>query len=104
MFIFLLTKVRGRRIDNDGHKKTASSMVNPFHPCRYPYPEGLVRGTTYYWRVEEVNDAEPNSPWKGSVWRFTIQPKTAYNPNPRDGAEFVNLDVELNWSVGVDAA
>jgi Concanavalin A-like lectin/glucanases superfamily len=35
----------------------------------YPYPDGLVPGTTYYWRIDEVNDAEPNSPWKGPVWR-----------------------------------
>lgn len=27
---------------------------------------------TYYWRVDEVNDADPNSPWKGRVWSFTI--------------------------------
>ena len=68
------------------------------------YPEGLVRGQTYYWRVDEVNDANPDSPWKGPVWSFTIQPQTAYNPRPADGAESVNLDVELYWSAGVDAA
>jgi hypothetical protein len=34
----------------------------------FPYPDGLVPGTTYYWRIDEVNDAEPNSPWKGKVW------------------------------------
>jgi len=28
----------------------------------FPYPDGLVPGTTYYWRVDEVNEAEPNSP------------------------------------------
>jgi N-acetylneuraminic acid mutarotase len=69
-----------------------------------PYPEGLVRGQTYYWRVDEVNDTEPDSPWKGPIWSFTIQPQTAYNPSPADGAEFVDLNVELNWSAGVDAA
>ncbi|MDT8301802.1 MAG: LamG domain-containing protein, partial [Sedimentisphaerales bacterium] len=30
----------------------------------FPFPDGLVPGTTYYWRIDEVNDAEPNSPWK----------------------------------------
>jgi hypothetical protein len=68
------------------------------------YPESLVRGQTYYWRVDEVNNANPNSPWKGSVWSFMIQPNTAYNPSPADGAESVDLDVELNWSAGADAA
>ena len=37
------------------------------------YDPGLLElGQTYYWRIDEVNEAEPNSPWKGSVWEFTI--------------------------------
>jgi len=64
------------------------------------YPDGLVPGTTYYWRIDEVNDAEPNSPWKGEVWSFMIPPKTAYFPVPADGAEFVDLDVRLTWTAG----
>ena len=47
---------------------------------RFPYPDGLVPGTTYYWRIDEVNDVEPNSPWKGPVWSFSISPNTAYPP------------------------
>ncbi|MEN6425581.1 MAG: hypothetical protein ABFE13_09480 [Phycisphaerales bacterium] len=34
-------------------------------------PGTLEWNTTYYWRVDEVNDADPNSPWKGDVWSFT---------------------------------
>ncbi len=30
-------------------------------------------GTTYYWRVDEVNDAEPTPSWAGDVWSFTTQ-------------------------------
>jgi hypothetical protein len=26
---------------------------------------------TYYWRIDEVNDLEPASPWQGAVWSFT---------------------------------
>jgi hypothetical protein len=66
----------------------------------YPYPDGLVPGTTYYWRIDEVNNAEPNSPWKGDVWSFSIPPKTAYNPVPADGAEFVPTDATLTWTAG----
>jgi len=68
-----------------------------------PYPDGLVRGTTYYWRVDEVNDTEPNSPWKAPVWSYMIEPKIAYNPNPANGAESVNVDVELSWTAGFGA-
>jgi len=31
----------------------------------------LAWGTTYYWRVDEVNDLNPEGPWKGPVWSFT---------------------------------
>jgi hypothetical protein len=34
-------------------------------------PAELELSTTYYWRIDEVNDAHPDSPWKGSVWSFT---------------------------------
>ena len=34
----------------------------------------LAYGQTYYWRIDEVNDADPASPWKGEVWSFTVEP------------------------------
>ena len=70
----------------------------------YDYPDGLVPGSTYYWRIDEVNDADPNSPWKGPIWSFTITPRKAYDPFPADGAEFVDLDVALRWTAGLNAA
>jgi len=66
----------------------------------FAYPDGLVPGTTYYWRIDEVNDADPNSPWKGEIWNFSVAPRTAYNPDPADGAEFVNTSVMLSWTAG----
>ena len=69
----------------------------------FPFPDGLVPGTTYYWRVDEVNDAEPNSPWKGDVWSFSIPPKTAYNPVPANSAEAVDPNAELSWTAGFGA-
>jgi hypothetical protein len=66
----------------------------------FPIPDGLEPGTTYYWRIDEVNEAEPNSPWKGEIWSFSIAPKTAYEPNPTDGAEGVSIDVTLSWTPG----
>ena len=68
-----------------------------------PYPDGLVNGTTYYWRVDEVDEADANSPWKGYVWSFTVPPKTAYLPNPADGAESVFVDGRLRWTAGYGA-
>ena len=66
----------------------------------FPFPDGLVPGTTYYWRIDEVNDTEPNSPWKGDVWSFMIAARTAYNPDPADSAEQVDPDANLSWTAG----
>jgi hypothetical protein len=36
------------------------------------YDPGILElDKTYYWRIDEVNEADPNSPWKGSIWSFT---------------------------------
>jgi hypothetical protein len=66
----------------------------------FPYPDGLATGSTYYWRVDEVNETEPNSPWRGNVWSFIVPSKTAYFPNPPDTAEAVAVDIELSWTPG----
>jgi len=38
----------------------------------YAPDETLQWETTYYWRIDEVNDSNPDSPWIGSVWSFTV--------------------------------
>jgi hypothetical protein len=68
----------------------------------FAFPDGLVSGTTYYWRIDKVN-TKPNSPWKGNIWSFAIAPKTAYEPVSANGAESVVLDVELSWTPGFGA-
>ncbi|MHC4431531.1 MAG: sugar-binding protein [Planctomycetota bacterium] len=69
----------------------------------FPVPDGLTPGTTYYWRVDEVNDANVASPWKGNIWSFSILPNTASEPDPADGAEFVDLDSTFSWKAGYGA-
>jgi hypothetical protein len=68
-----------------------------------PYPDGLVNGATYYWRIDEVNEADANSPWVGNIWSFSVPPKTSYLPDPADGAESVDVDVRLSWTAGYGA-
>jgi hypothetical protein len=34
-------------------------------------PDTLEWNKTYYWRIDEVNEAHADSPWKGPVWSFT---------------------------------
>ncbi len=38
----------------------------------YSLPGLLEFSQSYYWRVDEINDTEPNSPWKGNTWSFTV--------------------------------
>jgi hypothetical protein len=68
----------------------------------FPYPDGLVNGTTYYWRVDEV-EADGVTKYTGYVWSFTVPPKTAYSPLPADGTEFVELNTQLKWTGGFGA-
>ena len=92
---------------NDGAEGTfAGNHTETFIVVGFPgfaFPDGLVPGTTYYWRIDELNDNEPNSPWKGDVWSFSIPPKTAYAPNPADGSENIDFDVRLSWTAGFGA-
>jgi len=68
----------------------------------YLYPDGLIPGATYYWRIDEV-EADGVTKYKGYVWSFTIPPKKAYDPDPADGAESVDVDVKLSWTPGFGA-
>ena len=34
-------------------------------------PGQLQWDTTYYWRIDEVNNTNPDSPWTGPLWSFT---------------------------------
>jgi hypothetical protein len=94
-------------VDNGAEDTFRGNQTSTLFLAGFPgfaYPDGLVPGTTYYWRIDEVNEADPNSPWKGSVWSFSIPPKTAYDPNPADGAESVGPEgVSLTWTPGFGA-
>ncbi|MFB0553639.1 MAG: LamG domain-containing protein [Phycisphaerae bacterium] len=68
----------------------------------FPYPDGLVPGTTYYWRIDEV-EADGTTKHTGDVWSFMVTPKKAYNPDPPDGGKYVDPDVELSWTAGYGA-
>ena len=67
----------------------------------YPYPDGLVEGTTYYWRVDEIDPDDPESPWKGDVWSFTVPSRKATNPVPPDNAMYVVQNPNLTWTPGM---
>jgi len=68
----------------------------------YFYPDILTPGTTYYWRIDEV-EADNVTIHTGDVWSFTATPLTAYNPAPRDGAQNVWPAAQLKWGSGMNA-
>ncbi len=83
-----------------GNKATPSLTVGL---TGFPYPDGLVAGRTYYWRVDEINEAEADSPWKGDVWSFTLPVETARAPIPADGSAYIDPETDLSWGVGLNA-
>jgi hypothetical protein len=81
-----------------GNQPTANFIVG--FPG-FPYPEGLVIGTTYYWRIDEIE--ADGTIHKGPVWSFLVPPLKAYNPSPSDNIYFVDTDTTLSWGAGFNA-
>ncbi|MCJ7693405.1 MAG: LamG domain-containing protein, partial [Sedimentisphaerales bacterium] len=99
------------RFDLTGIYRGPDDVTGPDPNGRYSYTPDeipLLVGTTYYWRVDEVNDtySGPNPPpdgrWKGNVWSFYTT-GFALNPDPADGAANVPLTAILTWTAGTDA-
>ena len=92
---------------NDGTSDTfRGNQATTLYPAGFPgfaYPDGLVPGTTYYWRIDEVNDANSDSPWKGDIWNFIIPSREAYEPEPADGAKFIDTSLIFSWKAGMNA-
>ena len=91
---------------NDGAAAAfQGNQAFPFFTAGFPgfaYPDGLVPGTTYYWRVDEF-EADGATKYRGDVWSFSIPSKAAYDPSPRDGGKAVDIDVTLSWTPGFGA-
>jgi len=80
--------------------QTTSNFIVGF--AGFPYPEGLVPGTTYYWRVDEIQT--DGATQTGSTWSFSIPSKAATDPDPTDGTEFVDPNnATLSWTPGFGA-
>ena len=69
-------------------------------------PEVLDPNTTYFWRVDDINSAQPDMVWRGKIWNFTtgyiyiVDDFESYNDIP-EGEEGSNL-VYLTWIDGFD--
>ncbi len=95
-----LADVKARTAEAFRGNQTLTNFVIGFPG--FPYPEGLVPGTTYYWRIDEI-EADGTTMHEGNIWSFMVPPKTAYLPDPVDGAESVDPNVALAWEPGFGA-
>jgi hypothetical protein len=69
-------------------------FVNTFDP-------GLLNlGTTYYWRVDEVNDPNHEYVWAGTVWHFEVEDGKATDPSPANRTFWQPVDATLSWTPG----
>ncbi len=65
----------------------------------YYYVPGFTPGTTYYWRIDEV-EKDLVTIHTGEVWSFMTQDVTAYYPNPADGTTDASPAQMLTWMPG----
>ncbi|HUW20535.1 MAG TPA: Calx-beta domain-containing protein [Sedimentisphaerales bacterium] len=84
---------------NDAGTSSAEYKATTADPS-YDPPGYLEFGKTYYWRIDEVNEAESPGYWRGSVWSFMVDNGKARDPSPDDGTQNVSRAVQLSWSPG----
>ncbi|MBN2132301.1 MAG: hypothetical protein JW741_22565, partial [Sedimentisphaerales bacterium] len=65
----------------------------------YRHREAIESGSTYFWRVDEV-ESDGITVHEGDVWSFTTLSTLAWKPQPANGSEDVLPDVFLNWRPG----
>jgi hypothetical protein len=80
-------------------------------------PGKLEWESTYYWRVDELSNTHPDSPWKGTTWNFTttnylvVDAFEGYNDTDKqiwaiwhDGLGYWDLDMVFHPGNGTGAA
>jgi len=60
-----------KKSDVEAGAASVSNAPQPADANRFE-PSSLRLGQKYYWRVDEANDVEPDSPWMGDIWSFTV--------------------------------
>ncbi|MCL5281370.1 MAG: PA14 domain-containing protein, partial [Planctomycetes bacterium] len=76
------------------------AKLQPF--AMYFHQQPLVPGTTYYWRVDEV-ELDMTTIHTGDVWSFTMTPLSAWQPVPADKGGGVSFIPTLQWNPGQQA-
>ena len=62
-------------VNDAGRSNPMGTLVSEGQTATSYTPDATLDfGTTYYWRVDEVNAAPDNTIYKGDVWSFTAEP------------------------------
>jgi len=61
-------------------------------------PLSLDLGTTYYWKINEVNDAETPTTWQSDIWNFTTQKYFVVD----DFEDYNDYPPDEIWSTWID--
>jgi hypothetical protein len=80
--------------DLDDVNESATPAQENWGPNTWPPPGPLALNTTYYWRVDTVNDTNV---WEGGIWSFTTTDGNAFTVSPEDGEDKVPIDSNLIW-------
>ncbi|MBN1359660.1 MAG: discoidin domain-containing protein [Sedimentisphaerales bacterium] len=63
----------------------------------------LALGTTYYWKVDEVNEAEAIATWPGDVWNFTTRQYIVVDDMESYSGD-AGQEVFMTWTDGYEIA
>jgi hypothetical protein len=85
-------------LGTDPNLGTADLVAPHLIVTLYWHLPGLTPGTTYYWRVDEVDP--DGTIHAGDVWTFLYPPLNSWQPDPTEGESYVDPDVTLSWMKG----
>ncbi|MHC4214305.1 MAG: LamG domain-containing protein, partial [Planctomycetota bacterium] len=76
----------------------SATPVVTLHPTTSWSPPGLVLNEHYYWRIDEVNDLNPETPWTGGIWEFDTSDGNAFAVSPEYDEDDVPRSTDLTWA------
>ncbi|MHC4665440.1 MAG: LamG domain-containing protein, partial [Planctomycetota bacterium] len=69
----------------DDVNENATAVETAYSANSWNPPSPFELGKTYYWRVDEVNDACDPAGWTGGIWQFATTNGKAFDPFPVNG-------------------
>ncbi|MEA3227394.1 MAG: hypothetical protein U9Q07_15695, partial [Planctomycetota bacterium] len=84
--------VRNATTASPQHKAGKALGVEGYDPGKLDWD------TAYYWRIDEINSGNANSPWKGGVWSFTTADFLVVD----DFEDYNDFPPDEIWSTWID--